>query len=390
MLKQYPKFKRNQIEKIFDKLPKTSRDEINKYIAYRESTGLQDSSDVKRYIIQIRYILECDFKEFNTLEDVVKLSNLIKSSYLSNTVKSNLKINLKNLFQYIYPDWTSRFMGLKCFNNKKLLGDALKEETFTAEELPTEEDDKKILQTEKTNYWKTFFLVHSQSGNRTIETRTIENSKIKFSDDGCEIEILMTKNGKKKFNILNKQAADYIKKLQEEQKNTGTFGKYLFNSAINSNEPITKNPVNEWFRNISKKATGRILTPYMWRHRKAGYLYGLATENKISLDAAAKLMGHGKDMASSYVHRPDNQTIEMLKSQLKNIDTEISPERKHELEEKIENQDKEIENLKKQMQFITKQLVQEMDEHSTKIEVTPEQFNNFTKIMLEPLKKVKK
>lgn len=338
MLKTYPQFKRGQIAKIFDKLPKESREEINRYISYRESQDLQDSSDIKRYIIQIRYIIGCSFKEFDTLDDVVNLSKLIKSSRLSKDVRANLKINLKNLFQYFYPDWMSRFMGLKCFSNKKNKGQNKqdKQDTYTAEDLPKEEDDKKILQTETTNFWKTFFIVHAETGNRTIETRTIENKNIKFNEEGAEIEIFMTKNNKKKFNILSRQAADFIKKLQEEQKNIGVYGKYLFPSPENVNNPICKNSVNEWYRKITKRATGRIIIPYLWRHRKATLLYTLATENKISEDAAAKLMGHGKGMAKTYVHRPDEATIKILREQLKNINTEISPERKHELELKME------------------------------------------------------
>lgn len=349
MLKTYPKFKRGEIEKIFNGLSKESQDEINNYISYRESTGLEDSRDVKRYIIQIRHIIECDFKKFDKLNDVVNLSKLIKDSYLSESVKSNLKINLKNLFQYIHPDWMPRFMGLKCFSNRKPKGKDSEEktETYKPEDLPTEEDDKKILQTEKSNYWKTFFMIHSQSGNRTIETRTIKNDKITFSKDGgCEIEIFMTKTGNKKFNILNNQAADFIRKLQQEQRNTGTLGKYLFHSVHNHkadpNKPISKNAVNEQYRIMTKKATGRIINPYAWRHRKGTEVYTLSTENKISKDVAAQLMGHSSDMAPTYVHRPDEKTIQILKQQLKNINIEISPERKHELEIKVEQLEKQM------------------------------------------------
>lgn len=387
MLKTYPKFKRNEIEKIFSKLSKESQEEINKYIAYRESTGLEDSSDVKRYVIQIRYIIGCEFRKFNTLNDVVSLSNIIKDSYLSKSVKTNLKINLKNLFQYFYPDWTSRFMGLKCFSNKISKGKkSREEETYSAADLPTEEEDKKILQTEKTNYWKTFFIVHSQSGNRTIETRFIENDKINFTKDGCEIEIFMTKNGKKKYNILNLQAANYIKKLQQEQKNIGTYGKYLFNSPENKDIPIHKNMVNFWYRNITKKATGRTITPYTWRHRKATHLYSLATENKISMDAAAQLMGHNSNMAITYVHRPDEKTIEILKQQLKNINEEISPEKKHILEEQIEKLTSKIDKIEKE--YIK---LKEIHDLQKKYIVRSDELNNqvseLMKIEIDKLKK---
>lgn len=343
MLKIYPKFKRGEIEKIYSKLPKQAQKEIEDYINFRESCGLKNTADLKRYVIQIRHIIECNFKDFNTLEQTIKLSLIINEAKLSGSVKANLKINTSNLLKYFHPDWIAKFRGLKSFSNK---GNKSGDETGIMDsDLPTDKDIENMLKSETSVFYKTFLLIHAQTGNRTIETRTIENKNITFNKDGTStIEIFMTKTGKKKYNFLDNQTSEYIKKLQEEQKNGGTFGKYLFPAPKNINAPIHKNTINKWFRILSKKATGREYYPYILRHKKATQLYTLAFEKKISESVAAQLMGHAVSMSKTYVHRPDKQTIEILKKQAFN--TEISEEKELKIEKEVKEIKKEIAELR--------------------------------------------
>jgi len=352
MLKKFPEFKRGEVKKIYSKFSKETKKEIENYIDFRKSCGLKDASDLKRYVIQLRYIIECDFKDFKDLEQATKLSLLIDESKLSNTVKPNLKINTANLLKYFHPDWMARFRGLKSFSNKN--NKAGKDKIMDSD-LPTDEDIEKMLKSETSIFYKTFLLIQAQTGNRTIETRTIENKNITFNKDGtATIEIFMTKTGKKKYNFVDSKASDYIKKLQEEQKNKGDLGKYLFPAPKNINDPIHKNTVNKWFKTLSKKATGKEYYPYILRHKKATQLYTLAFEKKISESVASQLMGHSASMSKTYVHRPDKQTIEILKQQAFN--TEISEEKKHELEERIDKQDKKINYLYKFLERLDKKV----------------------------------
>jgi len=242
MLKQYPKFKRLEVEKVFKKLPKTEQKLINDYLFYRKSRGLSDgsASDLRRYIIQVRKIIDCNFKSFNKLENLSRLSVLINNSYLSNEVKKNLRINLSNLFKYLFPDWRSKFMELDCFSNKSKKGEQSENGVISEADLPTDKEIEKMLQSEHSTFYKTFLLYHS-TGLRTIETRKTEIKNINFDVDGSSrIEIFMTKTGKKKFVFADKQTTDYIKKLIEELKNTGRLGKYLFPSPKDISNPISK------------------------------------------------------------------------------------------------------------------------------------------------------
>jgi hypothetical protein len=165
----------------------------------------------------------------------------------------------------------------------------------------------------------------------------------------------MTKNAKPKIVFTDKQTTDFIKKLIEEQKNNKTSGKYLFHSPINPNVPIHKNSVNKWFKNLSIKATGRHIKPYFLRHKKATTLYKLAKNNKIAESTALRLMGHSRSLMERYDHTPTDEEIEILKSQA--FVTELSPEKKHEIEVKLDKVIKENESIIKENKIQKKMLI---------------------------------
>lgn len=337
MLKKYPRFARFEIENIHKSLPSTEQKIIEDYLFYRKSRGLGDraASDLRRKIIQIRHIIDCDFKSFDSLQNLTRLSVLIRESYLSNNMKANLKIDLGNFFKYLFPDWSSRFMSLDCFSNKNHKGQGSEEGKINDVDLPKDEDVENMLKSEHSTFWKTFLLFQATTGTRTIEARTLEVKNITFDKDKtATIRIFMTKTGKEKVVFTDKQTTDHIKKLIEEKKNTKTLGKYLFSSPLNQDEPISKNSVNKWFKLLSLKATGKAYYPYLLRHKKATELYRLAKENVISKDVALNLMGHSKEMSERYTHLPRAKEIEILKAQAFNI--EISPDKKHELETALE------------------------------------------------------
>lgn len=345
MLGQYPKFKKGQVEDIYNKFPKEDKKFIENYLFYRKSRGLENTNDLRRYLIQIRNIIQVSFNKFDTLEDISKLAVLIDKSYLSNEVKKNLKINLSNLFQYTFQkDWKTRFMELDCFSIRKKKGQDSEQGKISDADIPTDKDVENMLKSENSTYWKTFLLIQDITGARTIEVRTLEPKKIEFNKDGtATIEIWMTKTGKKKYVFTDAQTTDYIKKLLDEKKNMGTLGKYLFSSPGNKDEPISKNAVNSWFHKLSLKATGRVIKPYWLRHKKATQLYNLALNNVISKDVVTRLLGHGKDMSDRYTHRPKEEEIAILKEQAFN--TEISPEKKDEMKKQMEKQEEQIINL---------------------------------------------
>lgn len=336
MLKQYPHFKRGQAEKEFKKLPKAEQKLIEDYIFYRKARGLGESKakDLRRFLIQIRVLLDENFKDCDNLEKISQLAVKINESFLANETKKNIRFDLSNLFKYLFPDWSNRFRDLEIFRGRKDKGENSKSKNKTLN-LPSDEDIEKMLKTENRTFWRTFLLIQATTGLRTGETRKIETKNISFDKDGTsKIEVYMSKNGNDKVVFCDKQATDYIKKLIQEQKNNKSLGKYLFHSKTDVNKPIHKNSVCKWFSELSLKATGKQFIPYSLRHKKATELYKLAKENKISEFTALRLLGHHKSMMNTYDKTPKEEEVKILKEQAFNMD--ISEEKKHELEKEIE------------------------------------------------------
>jgi len=345
MLESYPKFKKGQVEAIFKKLSKKQKEELENLLLYREGRGMPGIKlkDLRRFILQIYYIIEGTFKDkISDEKTAIKLSLLITHSYFSIGVKKNLLVDIANLLKYIFPDWTLRFKNLEMFSIKQFnKGDNSEPKDY---EVLTDEEIKNIYRAESKTFYKAFLKIAEQTGARTKEVRTIQNTKIEFDNDGtASIEIYMTKIGKKKIVFVDSETAKLIKQLQEEQKNIGRFGKYLFHSPKNTEQPISKNQVCFWFGNLTLKAINKRCIPYMLRHRRASILYKLAKENKISKDTAIDLMGHSKDMSERYTHISDAERKKILKEQAFRL--ELPEEKKHELEIKIKNLTDRIEQL---------------------------------------------
>jgi len=282
MLKSYPKFERGGIWEFYEKLPSLEKKFLDQYITYRKARGIsreQDLRDIKRYIIQLRFILQKDFRKI-TLEDVRELTALINTSWLKNEVKNGIKIDFKNFLKYSFKDWSEKFSDLEDIKQNSRMN----EEKINSQTIFSKGDIENLVKHSSTTFWKAFLLTQYECGLRTGETRTMKWSDINFNvdEDISEVSIYATKT-KKARTIFVKEATFYLKQLREEQSNQKIKSIYVFPSPNDSNKPISKTSVNEWFRGLVKKTLGREGWSYLLRHSRASELYTLARENTIFL-----------------------------------------------------------------------------------------------------------
>lgn len=344
MLKEYPKFKRGEIWGFHDKLSSSEKKLLEDYITYRKARGVsaeRDLLDIKRYILQLRYILQKDLRKIN-LNEVRQITAIINTSWLKNEVKNGLKIDFKNFLKYAFLDWSMRFADLQ---DIKQSSKSRNEERINAQTIFTKQDIEKLMKHETKIFWKAFLITQYEAGLRTIECRTLKWDSIKFNIDGdiSEIGIYATKTSKART-IFVKEATFYLQKLKEEQENTGMKSIYVFPSKSKKNMPIDKNSVSSWFRNLTKKALGREGWNYLLRHSRATELYRLADENKISKETAIRFMGHSSDMSKTYTHLDKQEIKNMLKNQVYKLE-ELPEEKKHELEKEISELKKELKRI---------------------------------------------
>lgn len=370
MLKEYPKFKRGEIEEIYKKISQSEKKLISDYLDYRRARGITTDGkvqDIRRYLLHLRRILGKEFRQID-LRDLRNLLGIINNSYLSDYVKNTIKTDLKNFLKYLFSDWSSSFANLE---DIKLISNARNEKKLNSQALLQKEDIEKVMRHEPSMFWKAFFMTQYEGGLRTQEVRFLKWDDIKFDIDGdiSEVSIYSTKT-KKARTIFVKDATFYLKKLKEEQENLKEKGVYIFHSKSDINKPIIKTTISMWFRAITKKALGRVGWAYLLRHSRATELYRLAKQGKIAKDTAIEFMGHSDDMSKVYQHFDAKEIKEMLKSQVYKTE-DLPPEKKHELEEAIENLKKENENIKsgfeKELNDLKKEQNDKLLELTTKI-----------------------
>lgn len=345
MLKEYPKFKTGEIWKFYEKLSSPEKKLFEDYITYRKARGVsaeRDLTDIKRYMVQLRYILEKDMRKIS-LNEVRQITAIINTSWLKNEVKNGLKIDFKNFLKYLFPDWSIRFADLEDIKQNSRMN----EEKINSQTIYSKEDIEKLMKHENNLLYKTFLIVQYEAGLRTGECRGLKWDNVKFNvdEDISEVLIYATKTSKART-IFVQQATFYLKKLKEEQQNEGVKSVYVFPSKSEKNEPIDKNAVSIWFRRLTKKALGRTGWSYLLRHSRANELYRLAEENKISKDTAIKFMGHSEDMSKTYTHLDKADVKKMLKNQVYKLE-EIPEEKKPEYIKRLEVVENQIEEIKK-------------------------------------------
>jgi len=152
---------------------------------------------------------------------------------------------------------------------------------------------------------------------------------IKMEDkEISELHIFATKTDKAR-SVYVKQATFYLKKLKEESES-----ELLFPATTNKNKPLNKTTISMWLTRLSKKVLGREIYPYILRHSRATELY-----KTMPSKVAQKFMGHGKDMTDFYAHLSSEDVKEALAKTVYQFE-ELPPEKKHELEERLERIEK--------------------------------------------------
>jgi integrase len=345
MLKEYPRFERGQIQDFYDKLSKEEQQLFSDYITYRQARGLNNpdkAKDTKRYLLQLRFILDKPFSKIE-LRELRSLLVVINNSWLADIPKNMIKVDLKNFLKYLFTDWSSRFANLE---DIKLDSNPSRKRPITPQILFKKEDIENIMLHEPKMFWKAFFIVQYEGGMRTGEVRFLKWDDVKLNVDGdlSEITIYATKTKKNRV-VFVKEASHYLQRLKQEQENLNQKGIYIFHAARDKNKPVDKHVVSNWFRNLTGKVLNRGAWSYLLRHSRGTELRRLVKQGKISKDISVAFMGHSEKMNDSYSHFEDQEIKEMLKNQVYKLE-DIPEEKKHELEGEIEKLKKENVNLK--------------------------------------------
>lgn len=354
--KEYPRFKRGEGIKVFNKLNKKEKKIITDFVNYVSisSSSQKRLENNKRSITQFRYIITKPFNKL-TLKDLRNYLALLNNSDLTRSSQNELKASVKRFLKWYFKDWSDRFQNLSDIKLKF----GMNEEKINAQTIPKKEEIEKLVNAEKRLMWKTYLIASFESGLRPIELRTITWDRV--IEEGKEItalKIYSTKTSKSRVAYV-KEATKYFRKLR--QVSTGETP-LVFPSPKDIHKPISKDLTSWWLTNLSKKILGRKITPYMLRHARATELY---TNAEIPDSIVKKFLGHSMDMRDVYTHLSNTDVKDAMSKSVYNFE-DIDEEKKHKLE--LEN-----EEIKKELKEIRKLMDKDLADLRKKVESNAEE-----------------
>lgn len=298
-------------------------DILRDYIEYKKTNINSERRliDIERYI---RKFINFKRKPLNKYEenDLIKFINNMKDKFTTNSINT-YKALLKNFIKWYYEDYPKRFRNLE-----KLCRTQKAEKSYSPEEMLKEEDIKKLVSGEKELMWKIYWLVYFYGGFRPSEVCVLKWKDFSFEDDITIIKVHINKTKKTFYKSLPNDVTQLLKQWRELNQN-----EYVFPSPFNQAKPIGRK--TPYFRvvNLSQRVLGRKIKLYSIRHSFGTKFYN---DDSLKEDNVANQMGHHKSMKETYL----NLNEEQLKANAKKIyakPKELSPEKRHKLEQDFEN-----------------------------------------------------
>lgn len=345
-LKTYPRFKRGQGIKEFNKLSRQEQKIINDFVKYVSisSSSPKRLDNNKRSITQFRYVVRKPFKNL-TLADLRAYLALLNNSDLTRSSQNELKASIKRFLKWYFNDWSKRFENLRDIKLKF----GINEKKINAQTIPKKDEIERLVNAEKRLLWKTYLIASYESGLRPIELRTITWDKIQEEkEEFTSLKVYSSKTSKSRVTYV-KEATKYLNKLRVVNKNKTPL---VFPSPKDINKPMTKDLVSWWLTNLSKKVLGRKITPYMLRHARATELY---TNSKVPDSIVKKFLGHSIDMRDVYTHLSETDVKEAMAKSVYNFE-DLDQKEKHRLEKEIEDLKEKIKIMGKHAQDIKEML----------------------------------
>lgn len=302
---------------------------LKEYIDFKQTSvkSTPKLKDIEKYINDFISSSKKNLDKFEE-KDLIKHLNQIDKRFSISSLNS-IKPLIKHFIKWKFEDYSSRFRNLD-----KLCRTQKAPKTYQPEQMLSKEDIEKIVQAEHEFSWKVYFLTLYYSGSRPSEICNLKWKDVTFEKEGAFIKIYSEKNKEYFDKFIPEDVAYQLKKLRTNN------SEWVFPSILTERKgkPITSKAVYHRLKNLSLKALGKKVNPYVLRHSIATTLYN---NDNIPDDDVAKQMGHSKNMKRVYNNLDENGIKERARRIW--IKPEDLPEqKKHELEKKIEELEKRI------------------------------------------------
>ncbi len=262
-----------------------------------------------------------------TEKDITDYLSSFNTKFSIGTI-NNIKIYLKVFIKWHFPDYSLRFRNLD-----KICRNQTPPKPHTGKDMLSIKEVEKLIGGEKDLMWRVYWLVFFYGGFRPSECNVLKWSDVVFDKKGVLLKVFLNKNKKHFIKSLPPQAEHYLK----EWRNTNS-SEWVFPSTLREGKPVGKKTAYFRLRKLSKKVLGKEIYPYILRHSVATIKYN---DEGLKDDIVANQLGHSKSMKGIYTNLDEEKIIENARRLWAKAD-DLPPKKKHELELKIEAQQKEI------------------------------------------------
>lgn len=334
-------------EKLLEKATKEEKKQLLEFKEYNKEAIAE--------ILRFREVTGVNLLRTELKDEQYFMNELKTTTLFGETTKNKIRGVIRKWLRFIFSDWRIRFNG---FEDIKFNSEAKREKEIDESLLFSKEEIELLMKAEETIFYKTFLIVQYEGGLRTGEARALEWNNVVFDDDFCYIKVSSKKNrhSTPKFReIPLKEATYFLRELKKDQERTGINSKWVFPSSQDISEHISKQ-VNKWFKRLVKRVLNKDRYNYLLRHSRGTELQRLIKNNQTNISNATEFLGHSEKMFNKvYSHMDNKEKIELMKKQFYNFKY-LPPEKKHELELKIDDLLKRQEKTEKK-QEITQNLV---------------------------------
>lgn len=357
MKNEYPDYSKEGMDSVRSSITDKDKKILNSFISdCRMTCGNRSIQDIEVRLLQARDIIGKPFDSW-TKEDMKGFTGLLNNSQRTEWTKHNIFASVKRFVKWFYisnredKDKQHSMIEVMKRKRKKLFNfSKINDSTIL-----TPEDIEKLIRTTESLRMKAFIMLQYETGGRPEEIRTLEWKNIKFFDDHADVNIYSKKTSESRT-IPIKESVIHLKRWKQEYCLPGLRPDYLIfpgkiGNVYNPKKVMSQAVLSKAYRNLGIKAgIDKKVYPYLIRHTRLTSLYSQLPEHLVK-----KFAGHSadSDMPGTYSHISNKDVKDAMLDKIYHVE-EITPERKHELENKIEILEQTLEEVKKDTKLMRK------------------------------------
>lgn len=330
-MESYPDYSGKGLAHIKKALTSQDKAIMEKFFKHCSITcGERTLSDIEARLLQARDIIGKPYDSWNK-SDVEHFTALLNNSKRTQWTKHGTLASFKRFVRWFYKDLNMleniKLKRASKFNYRRINDSTL----LTADEV------QRLIRASETLRMKAFIMLLYETGARPEEIRKLKWKDIKFNYDHADVNIFSPKTTQGRT-LPIKEAAIHLKRWKQEYCLPEARDSYLIfpgkvNNAYVPDKVMSGAVLCKIIRKLGKLANiDRAIYPYLIRHSRLTALY-----NQLPEQLVKKFGGHApdSDMPKIYSHISNKDVKEAMLEKIYHVE-EISPEKKHKLEEQIE------------------------------------------------------